>query len=117
MKTALFAALLLTGTATTAATPVEPADLYRISLTDAVAVSPDGGHIAFTRMQFDIQTDRRSAEWWLATPGKQGLDRRLLIPAQVGAGGLVWAPDGQRIAYVAPFLGKPQIWVMDVAEG
>jgi dipeptidyl aminopeptidase/acylaminoacyl peptidase len=111
------AGLLLASTALHAATPFEAADLYRISMTDAVRVSPDGGHVLFTRMQFDIQTDRRTTEWWLATVGKTGLDKRLLIPAQAGASGAVWAPDGQRIAWVAPWLGKPQIWVMAVAEG
>lgn len=100
-----------------AASPVEPADLYRISMTDAVEVAPDGAHVLFTRMQFDIQTDRRQTEWWLATVNKAGLDKQLLIPASAQAGGAVWAPDGKRIAYVAPWLGKPQIWVMDVSEG
>jgi dipeptidyl aminopeptidase/acylaminoacyl peptidase len=117
MKFALFAASLLAATAAVAATPFEPADLYRISMTDNVEVSPDGAHVLFTRMQFDIQTDRRVTEWWLATVGKTGLDKRLLIGGQAGAGGAVWAPDGKRIAYVALWLGKPQIWVMDVAEG
>ena len=121
MKIALLAAALLASTsassAALAATPFEPADLYRISMTDAVDVSPDGAHVLFTRMQFDIQTDRRITEWWLASVGKASLDKRLLIPSQVGASGLAWAPDGKRIAYVAPFLGKPQLWVMDVTEG
>ncbi|MFZ4380979.1 MAG: S9 family peptidase [Sandarakinorhabdus sp.] len=117
MKTAFFAFAMLASTATLAASPVEPADLYRISMTDAVKVSPDGGHVLFTRMQFDIQTDRRVTEWWLATVNKTGLDKRLLIASQAGAGGAAWAQDGKRIAYVAPYLGKPQIWVMDVAEG
>jgi dipeptidyl aminopeptidase/acylaminoacyl peptidase len=117
MKTATFALTLLASTAAIAATPVEPLDLYRISMTDAVDVSPDGAHVLFTRMQFDIQTDRRTTEWWLAKVGSKGLERRLLIPSQVGASGLAWAPDGKRIAYVAAYLGKPQLWVMDVEEG
>lgn len=117
MKTATFALTLLASTAAIAATPVEPLDLYRISMTDAVDVSPDGAHVLFTRMQFDIQTDRRNTEWWLAKVGSKGLERRLLIPSQVGASGLAWAPDGKRIAYVAAYLGKPQLWVMDVEEG
>lgn len=117
MKAAAFAFALLASTAAIAAAPFEPADLYRISMTDNVEVSPDGSHVLFTRAQFDIQTDRRVTEWWLATVGKTGLDKRLLIGGQAGAGGAVWAPDGKRIAYVAPWLGKPQIWVMDVNEG
>ena len=117
MKIALLAACLLASTAAIAATPFEAADIYRISMTDDVEVSPDGAHVLFTRMQFDIQTDRRVTEWWLATVGKSGLDKRLLIGGAAGASGAVWAPDGKRIAYVAPYLGKPQIWVMDVTEG
>jgi dipeptidyl aminopeptidase/acylaminoacyl peptidase len=117
MKIALLAACLLASTAAIAATPFEAADIYRISMTDDVEVSPDGAHMLFTRMQFDIQTDRRVTEWWLATVGKSGLDKRLLIAGQANASGAVWAPDGKRIAYVAPYLGKPQIWVMDVTEG
>ncbi|WP_017669031.1 S9 family peptidase [Sandarakinorhabdus sp. AAP62] len=117
MHRLIAAGLLLASTALHAASPVEPADLYRISMTDAVKTSPDGNHVLFTRMQFDIQTDRRTTEWWLAAVGKTSLDKRLLIPAQTGASGAVWAPDGKRIAYVANWLGKPQIWVMDVADG
>lgn len=117
MKSAFVAALLLASTAAIAATPFEPADIYRISMTDAVEVSPDGGHVLFTRMQFDIQTDRRVTEWWVAKVTAKGLDKRLLIGAQAGASGAVWAPDGKRIAYVAPFAGKPQIWMMDVEQG
>ncbi len=117
MKIALLAACLLASTAAIAATPFEATDIYRISMTDDVEVSPDGAHVLFTRMQFDIQTDRRVTEWWLATVGKSGLDKRLLIGGAAAASGAVWAPDGKRIAYVAPYLGKPQIWVMDVTEG
>jgi dipeptidyl aminopeptidase/acylaminoacyl peptidase len=117
MKAAYFAACLLASSAALGAAPVEPADLYRISMTDDVEMSPTGKHVLFTRMQFDIQTDKRVTEWWLATIGKTSLDKRLLIPAQVGASSLAWAPDGKRVAYVAAWLGKPQIWVMDVTEG
>lgn len=117
MKSAFVAALLLASTAAVAATPFEPADIYRISMTDQVEVSPDGGNVLFTRMQFDIQTDRRVSEWWVAKVTAKGLEKRLLIGAQASASGAVWAPDGKRIAYVAPFAGKPQIWVMDVEHG
>ena len=94
MKIALLAACLLASTAAIAATPFEAADIYRISMTDDVEVSPDGAHVLFTRMQFDIQTDRRVTEWWLAKVNPSGLDKRLLIGGAAGASGAVWAPDG-----------------------
>ena len=117
MKPYCLALLLATAAPAFAATPFEAADLYKLSMVTDPAVSPDGGRVLFNRATFDIQTDTRQGETWLATIGGKAVDKRLLIPAAVKAGAARWSPDGQRIAYVAPWLGKPQLWVMDVAAG
>lgn len=121
MKSLLLAALLVTAAPVLAADPApfEAADLYRLSMVTDPQVAPDGNRVLFTRAFFDIQTDTRQGEIWLATlGGKAGpVDRRLLIPAAAKASGAAWSPDGSRIAYVAPWLGKPQLWVMRVADG
>ncbi len=102
---------------TFAATNFEAADIYKVSMVTDPHVAPDGKRILFTRAFFDIQTDSRQGEIWLATLTGNNLDKRLLIPASAKAGGADWSPDGKRIAYIAPWLGKPQLWVMDPAEG
>lgn len=117
MKPALFALLLGIAAPALSATPFEPADLYRLSMVTDPKVAPDGDQVLFTRAFFDIQTDTRQGEVWLATLTGKALDKRLLIPAAAKASGLEWSPDGKRIAYVAPHLGKPQLWLMDVANG
>jgi dipeptidyl aminopeptidase/acylaminoacyl peptidase len=95
---------------------VEPADLYRLSMVEAPEISPDGRRIVFSRIWFDIGSDRRVRDLWLAETGPRGLsDRRLLVG---GAGSpAIWSPDGSRIAYVAPLAGKPQLFVMQLSEG
>ncbi len=113
----LLLALLLATTPALAATPFEPADLYKLSMVTDPRVAPDGNRVLFNRASFDITTDTRQGEIWLATISANSVDKRLLIPAAVKAGAPEWSPDGQRIAYVAPYLGKPQLWVMEVAAG
>ncbi len=119
MKALLLAALLATAAPVLAAEPApfEAADLYRLSMVTDPQVAPDGNRVLFTRAFFDIQTDTRQGEIWLATLGGKAVDKRLLIPAAAKASGAAWSPDGSRIAYVAPWLGKPQLWVMRVADG
>jgi dipeptidyl aminopeptidase/acylaminoacyl peptidase len=113
MKLAVLAALILAAPVA-AATPFEAADLYRISQAENPQVSPDGERVLFTRVSYDIATDRRVGEVWLQEVGGA---RRLLIGGHAGAGGYRWSPDGTRIAYVAPVAGRAQIHVMRIAEG
>ena len=116
-KSALLTLLLVTAAPALAATPFEAADLYKLSMVTDPKVAPDGQHITFNRVTFDIASDSRKNEIWLATLGGKALDKRLLIPASAAATGVEWSPDGTRIAYIAALLGKPQLWVMTVADG
>lgn len=117
MRFLALALLLSVAAPAFAASPFEPADLYRLSMVTDPKVSPDGTRIAFNKAAFDIQTDTRTGELWLATLNGKTLDQRLLVPAATKASGAEWSPDGTQLAYVAPFLGKPQLWIMDVSAG
>ena len=109
----LVAALLCLAPPAFAATPYEAGDLFEISQVESPQVSPDGKRVIFTRSFADIATDKRMGEVWLLTVGG---GKQLLIGGQAGAG-VRWSPDGSRIAYVAPVVGKPQLHVMTLAEG
>ena len=117
MKPLILAVLLASAAPAFAATPFEPADLYKLAMVTDPKVAPDGKRIVFTKTGFDIATDSRTGELWLATLNGKAIDQRLLVPSASKAGGAEWSPDGKQLAYVAPFLGKPQLWVMDVATG
>ncbi len=109
------AAILLATTApVAAATPVEPVDLYRIAQVEDPQVSPDGRRVVFVRASFDIGTDRRVRDLWLTDSAKAG-DRRLLVANARSAAR--WSPDGSRIAYLGDLAGKPQLFVVSLADG
>lgn len=100
--------------AATQPAPYAPEDLFALSQVENPQVSPDGTQIIFTRSYADISTDRRMGEIWVQPVGGE---RRLLIGGQAGATSVRWSPDGTRIAYIAPLAGKPQLYVMTLAEG
>ncbi|MBC7506297.1 MAG: hypothetical protein H7267_11325 [Sandarakinorhabdus sp.] len=62
MRRLAFVLLLGAAPPSLAATPFEPADLYRISMVTDPKVAPDGNRNVFTKAAFDIQTESRTAE-------------------------------------------------------
>ncbi len=77
------------------------------------ALSPDGKQVLYTRTWIDKLNDKRESSVWLMNA--DGTKNRFLVKGADAK----WAPDGSRIAFVAP--GEPggsQLWVryMD-AEG
>lgn len=112
--TLTFTAFSLATPALAQPTPYAPDDLFKIAQVENPQVSPDGKQVIFTRSYADIATDRRLGEVWIMPVGGE---KRLLIGGKDGASGARWSPDGTRIAYVAPVAGKPQIFVMTIAEG
>ncbi len=118
MKTCVMTALLLLASPILAATPFEPADIYRLQQLEGPVVSPDGSRILFTRTRFDEGLDRRQGELWMAHLDSAGalIDQRLLVAANMAPREASFSPDGSRIAYVAQHLGEAQIFVLTLAD-
>ena len=102
-----------------AATPIEPADLYRLSLVTNPVVAPDGQRVLFLRGAFDRGLDRRTSELWLAhlDPSGRVADRRLLVGRDLQPRGALFDPSGNRVAFIGQHLGRPQVMLLDLAEG
>jgi acylaminoacyl-peptidase len=90
---------------TRAETPVfEPMDVFALQWVDNPQVSPDGRHIVFQRMGFDVMKDRKQSSLW--TIDADGRNQRPLAASGHAA---KWSPDGQRIAFVAKVGSSTQI--------
>lgn len=114
----LAAAILSPAHAAAERHPLQPSDIYDVSMVSDVEVSPDGHHILFTRATFDVGTDKRVTELWLAQVDDAGklIDKRLLVGRDYG-GGASFSPDGSRVAYIGSRLGKSQIFILTLADG
>ena len=113
--------------ATRTASPEEPPSLWNVSvfggsprkLTDSAesgAVSPDGSQIVFVRGNYSHQEI-----WQMRANGEQA--HKILGEPGDNVDGLVWSPDGHRIAYVMSryHLGweeaEVSIYIHDLATG
>ncbi|MCB1184064.1 S9 family peptidase [bacterium] len=123
---AVFTTLLLLLVATGAAVgddaparshTIVPADYFTITSVGAVAVSPDGGRIAYVETRWLPGNEGKSRELW-TVDRKGGAPLRLTF-GDFGAGHPTWSPDGAWLYFLGrdeagrdapPHDGSRQVW-------
>ncbi len=96
----LFASVSLTAAAH--ARPITPEDVAKLESVGAVAVSPDGEHIAFTTSGLpDVTEGEKDGSFTqelkvASAPG----DARAYLPDDVSPGGVAFSPDGQMVSFL-----------------
>ena len=92
------AVLLIAGArADTARPALKPMDVFDLQWVADPQIAPDGKHIAYVRMRYDVKTDRPRGNIWLTDI--DGKHERPLSAAPQSAAPR-FSPDGSRIAYV-----------------
>ena len=110
MRALLRACVLLLVAIAAATAARAQAPKQRLSLDDFLewekvespVISPDGRQIIYTRRSVDAINDRWRSESWIVNT--DGTRNRFLMNET----GVVWSPDGTRIAYTAPAPGEPR---------
>jgi dipeptidyl aminopeptidase/acylaminoacyl peptidase len=86
----------------------EPRDLFQLRSAREIEISPDGRTIVYVRATGDIMTDSFRPSLWRIDAASD-IETQL---APAPASDPRWAPDGERLAYVAPDArGHDQIFV------
>lgn len=90
-------------------------DVYDLQFADGASISPDGEHIVYTRIQYDIMTDKRYSNLWYIKP--DGSKHEPLTSGKNNYSSVQWSPDGKRIAYTSSEEGKSQLFVRWMDSG
>ena len=97
------------------ARPLAYEDLIAFDRIGSLAVSPDGGRMAFEVTDYDLDGNTKNRDIWLVTRDGSGLRR--LTTADGYDGAPCWSPDGGKIAFVSDRDGTAQIWTIAVDGG
>ena len=84
-----------------------PADVFALEWASDPQISPDGSRVVYVRNFFDKMNDQARSNLWLV--GTDGNNHRPLTTGLRNDSSPRWAPDGNRIAFLATADDKPQL--------
>jgi dipeptidyl aminopeptidase/acylaminoacyl peptidase len=113
----LACASLLAAGASARAAP-SPRELLEVADLSSVAISPDGGRVAFRQERASIERNTYDSVWFVEPIDGRSPPRRLADggpPLRYDSGGSIsapptWSPDGRWVYYRAQFDGQVQVW-------
>ena len=93
-------------------------DVWLMKRVSAPAVSPDGRWAVFSVTEPSYTESETSSDLWIV-PTDGSADARRLTNTRAGEGGVVWSPDGRKIAFTARREGDDasQVYVLDLTQG
>lgn len=101
--------------------PIKATDLLKIKQLDDVTVSPDGRHIAYTVREIVEKTEEAGTYEYRThlhyfSAEDLGAPRQLTFGDR-GGSDPAWHPTSDRLAFVRPVDGKPQVFVLPIFGG
>lgn len=89
--------------------PFQMEDVFALEYVSDPRISPDGEHIVYRRMGFDIMNDRSKGNLWMMKT--DGSDHMKLTSREGSESQARWSPDGSRIAFVSSTDEGSEIYV------
>ena len=113
------AGMVLAGTATAEAQsgqqPLQFVDIFSLEMAANPQISPDGDRVVYQRRSNDIMTDQTASALWIVD--YDGSNHLPLVTGPGNYSGAVWAPDSERLAFVASEDEKTQRRVVWPGQG
>lgn len=83
-------------------------DVFQLEYASDPQISPDGKRVVYVRNFMDIMKDRRRSNLWII--GSDGKDSRPITSGNRNDSSPRWAPDGNRLVYVASEGGTTEVY-------
>jgi len=77
----------------------EMEDIFSLQYANDIQISPDGEHIVYQRMGYDIMDDKSIGSLWMIN--SDGSEHQKLTTRDQSESSPRWSPDGSRIAFVS----------------
>ncbi|GAB4551894.1 MAG: S9 family peptidase [Phycisphaerales bacterium] len=90
-------------------------DVFELERAGDPRISPDGERVVYTRLGYDVLTDRATSDLWIINA--DGTGHQPLVVRESGSSQPRWSPDGDRVAFVSTFDGRSQIFVHHLDSG
>ncbi len=93
----------------------EMEDIFSLQYATDIQLSPDGKHIVYRKMGFDIMEDKSYGNLWIVNP--DGVDHQKLTTLDQSESSPVWSPDGSQIAFTSQGQNGTEIFIYWVKTG
>ncbi len=87
----------------------QPQDVFELERAGDPRISPDGERVVYTRLGFDVLTDRSTSDLWIINA--DGTGHQPLVALDGNASQPRWSPEGDRLAFVSSKDGRSQVFV------
>ena len=77
----------------------EMEDIFSLQYANDIQISPDGEHIVYRRMGYDIMDDKSTGSLWIMN--SDGSEHQKLTTRDQSESSPRWSPDGSKIAFVS----------------
>ncbi|GAB5414885.1 MAG: S9 family peptidase [Congregibacter sp.] len=91
-------------------------DVFELEWAQGPEISPQGNHVVYRRMSFDVMRDKRRGNLWMVS--SDGTEHRKLSSFDGNESGAIWSPDGLQIAYLRDADDEgTEIFILSVSHG
>lgn len=77
----------------------EMEDIFSLQYANDIQISPDGEHIVYRRMGYDVMDDKSTGSLWMMN--SDGSEHQKLTTRDQSESSPRWSPDGSRLAFVS----------------
>ena len=115
LKQLFFSLFLLTTSLLCAQEAFEMNDIFSLQYASDIQISPDGEHIVYRRMGYDIMGDKSTGSLWIMNA--DGSQHQKLTSRDQNESSPRWSPNGKQLAFVSAGKNGAEVFIYWMDSG